>query len=279
MPHIPSVLEMLKAGVHFGHRTSRWHPKMKQYIFGARGGVHVIDIEQTRARLEKVTADVESIIANGGNIMFIGTKKQVQDVVEKFANECGMPFVNTRWLGGTFTNFPEIHRLIKTYLDLKDKREKGELKKYTKLEQLQFDRKIDLLDNQIGGISILKDLPDAVFVLDMRHDKTAVQEARLRGIKVIGICDTNVNPEMADEVIPANDDSIASVTMITKLITEAVHSGKTNAKKAIERREAERKARQEELAVTAASKATVEELDNQIKEKLANEKIEKIKTK
>ncbi|MFA6130895.1 MAG: 30S ribosomal protein S2 [Patescibacteria group bacterium] len=279
MTHIPSMLDMLKAGVHFGHRTSRWHPKMKSYIFGARGGVHVIDIEQTRARLEKILTDIEKMIADGGVIMFIGTKKQVQDLVAKYANECNMPYVNTRWLGGTFTNFPEIHKLIKKYLDLKDKRVKGELKKYTKLEQLQFDRKIEDLDGQIGGISILKDLPDAVFVLDMRHDKTAVTEARLRGIKVIGICDTNVNPEMADEVIPANDDSVASVTMITKLITEAVHGGKSNAKKAIERREAERKAREEELAVTAASKATVEVLDDEIKEKLANEKIAQLKTK
>lgn len=223
---IPTLTDLLKAGVHFGHRTSRWHPAMRQYIFGVRKGVHIIDIEQTKAQLEKAMGEIEEIVAKGGKIMFIGTKPQVQDMVEKYATECGMPYVSSRWLGGTFTNFEEIRKLVKEFLDLQDKREKGELRKYTKLEQLQFDRKIDELDQKIGGLTTLTNLPEAVFVFDMRYDKTAVAEANKTGVKVFALCDTNVNPKMADVVIPANDDAMSSLTLMGKLVMEAVRVGK-----------------------------------------------------
>ena len=229
---IPSLTDLLKAGVHFGHQTSRWHPKMSQYIFGTRKGVHIIDIEQTQAQLEKALGAVEKIAADGGKIVFVGTKQQAQSVVEKFATACGMPYVNGRWLGGTFTNFDEISKLIKTYKDLQDKREKGELRKYTKLEQLQFDRKIEELDEKIGGLTTLDKLPEAVFILDMRHDKTALMEAKKTGVKVIALCDTNINPSGADIVIPANDDAIGSITLMTQLIAEAAKAGKAKAKTA-----------------------------------------------
>ncbi len=228
---MPTLTDLLKAGVHFGHRTSRWHPAMRQYIFGVRKGVHVIDIEQTKAQLEKAMGEIEEIVAKGGKIMFIGTKPQVQDMVEKYATECGMPFVSGRWLGGTFTNFEEIRKLVKEFLDLQDKREKGELRKYTKLEQLQFDRKIDELDEKIGGLTTLTKLPEAVFVFDMRHDKTAVAEASKTGVKVFALCDTNVNPKMADVVIPANDDAMSSLTLMGKLVMDAVKVGSARAKK------------------------------------------------
>ncbi|MBT4857502.1 30S ribosomal protein S2 [Candidatus Uhrbacteria bacterium] len=227
---LPTLTDLLKAGVHFGHRTSRWHPAMRQYIFGVRNGVHVIDIEQTRAQLEKAMAEIEEIVAKGGKIMLIGTKPQVQDMVEKYATECGMPYVCGRWLGGTFTNFEEIHKLVKQYLDLIDKRKKGELKKYTKLEQLQFDRKIDELDEKIGGLTTLTRLPEAVFVFDMRYDKTAVTEASKTGLKVFGLCDTNVSPALADVVIPGNDDAMSSLTLMGKLVMEAVKVGVARSK-------------------------------------------------
>lgn len=230
MPNIPTLEDLLKAGAHFGHQTSRWHPKMKQYIFGERQDVHIIDIEQTQALLEKTLKYVEETMANGGNIVLVGTKSQVQSVVEKYALDAGVPYVSTRWLGGTFTNFPEIQKLIKNFIDLRDKREKGELKKYTKLEQLQFDRKIEELDVKIGGLTTLKKLPELVFIADMKHDKTAMMEARKRGMKVIAICDTNTNPELVDFPIPANDDAIGSVTLITKLIAESAKVGKARAK-------------------------------------------------
>ena len=282
MAQLPTVLEMLKAGVHFGHRTSRWHPKMEQYIFGSRSGVHIIDVEKTLVILEKTIAMVEELVSRDGAIMFVGTKKQATDLVEKVARDCGMPYVNTRWLGGTFTNFTEIQRLVKKYIDLKDKREKGELKKYTKLEQLMFDREIDELEGKIGGLGEFKKLPDAIFVLDIRHDKTAVQEARIRGVKVIGICDTNVNPDMADVVIPANDDSIGSLTLISKLIGEAVKVGKNKAKTAavdaaIKVTKVNAPKIEEEVDVTDDAKEAVLDLDIKMKEQLAREAQEKIK--
>lgn len=282
MAQLPTVLEMLKAGVHFGHRTSRWHPKMEQYIFGSRSGVHIIDVEKTLVILEKTIAMVEELVSRDGVIMFVGTKKQATDLVEKVARDCGMPYVNTRWLGGTFTNFTEIQRLVKKYIDLKDKREKGELKKYTKLEQLMFDREIDELEGKIGGLGEFKKLPDAIFVLDIRHDKTAVQEARIRGVKVIGICDTNVNPDMADVVIPANDDSIGSLTLISKLIGEAVKVGKNKAKTAavdaaIKVTKVNAPKIEEEVDVTDDAKEAVLDLDIKMKEQLAREAQEKIK--
>jgi len=269
MPKIPTLEEMLKAGVHFGHRTSRWHPKMAPYIFGEKGGVHIIDIQKTQEMLNEALAYVTSVTANGGTVLFISTKGQVADLVKEQALAAGMPFVNTRWLGGTFTNFSEIQKLIKNYLDLKDKREKGELKKYTKLEQLQFDRRIDELDEKIGGMSSLTKLPDAVFVLDIRFDKTAVVEAKKRGITIIGVCDTNVNPARVDYVIPANDDSVRSLAMITTLVAEAAKEGtaKRTAAPAKESGKTE-----DDVDVTKTAKETVDDLDDAIKDQLAREK-------
>lgn len=268
MSKTPSVEEMLKAGVHFGHRTSRWHPKMQPYIFGVRSGIHVIDVEKTQVKLEEAMQFVTDLVARGGNIVFVGTKKQITDVVAKSAQACGMPYVNNRWLGGTFTNFPEIQKLIKNYLDLMDKREKGELKKYTKFEQVQFDKKIEDLEDKIGGISSLKKLPEAVFVFDVRNEKTAIDEAKYTGVKVVAICDTNVNPHDIDHVIPANDDSIASLELMSRMVAEAVNEGK---KKPAKVAKVETKEVAEEVALVPDAKESVDELDDEVKEKLARE--------
>ncbi len=275
MPNIPSIEELLKAGVHFGHRTSRWHPKMAEYIFGARQGVHIIDVEKTHDILENVLEEIKMLIAAGKEIWFIGTKQQNQSIIEKYAIEAKVPFVNRRWLGGTFTNFKEIQKLINEYLDLRDKREKGELKKYTKLEQLQFDRKISELENKIGGISTAAKLPDAIFVVDVRADKTAIVEARKQGIRIYALCDTNVNPDLVDTVIPANDDSIASTSLLTRLVADAVVEGrsakvapKPTAKKEVKEEKAN------DVDLSEDSKASVEELDLELNEKLAKEKEE-----
>jgi len=243
---------------------------MKPFIFGSRGGVHIIDVEQTQKMLEEALAYASGIVSRGGNVVLIGTKPQIQDLIQKSAEEAGAPYVNTRWLGGTFTNFPEIQKLIKNYLGLIDQRTKGELKKYTKLEQLQFDRKIEELEGKIGGISELKKLPEAIFVLDVRNDKTAIVEAKKRGIKVIGVCDTNVNPTEVDYVIPANDDSIASLRMIAKLMSQALLEGKAN-KKAVETAVKEKADKKEEVAVAKASQETVEDLDEAMKDQLVKE--------
>lgn len=286
MSNIPTLEEMLKAGVHFGHRTSRWHPKMKPFIFGVRGGVHIIDVEQTQKMLKSALDYVQNTVATGGVVLFIGTKNQVTGTVEKYAQEAGMPYINNRWLGGTFTNFSEIQKLIKQFLDLKDKRDKGELKKYTKLEQLQFDRKIEELDEKIGGISTLKKLPDAVFVFDVRNEKTSILEAKKMGITVIGVCDTNVNPKNVDYIIPANDDSIGALQLIAKLISEASKLGKANPKHKddVNKKQNVKEEKkvieviEDDVKVKQESRETVDDLDVEINEKLAKEREEELKS-
>lgn len=236
--NIPSVVDMLKAGVHFGHQSSRWHPKMKPFLFGVRSGVHVINVEKTQEQLEKALAVASDIAAKGGIVLFVGTKRQAQDVVANAAKACSMPYVNVRWLGGTLTNWPQISRLIKHYLDLKDKREKGELRKYTKLEQLNFDREIAELDEKIGGIATLTRMPDALFILDARNEKTAVREAQTVKVPVIALVDSNVNPVGVTHVIPGNDDAVGSLTMVADLMAAAIKEGK--AKAVVQKAEAEK---------------------------------------
>jgi small subunit ribosomal protein S2 len=226
MATIPSVEELLKAGVHFGHRAHHWHPKMRSFIFGERKGIHVVDLEKTQVQLTKIAAVVTDIFAKGGNVLFVGTKPQAQAAVATAAQACGMPYINVRWLGGTLTNWPQIQRLLRHYLDLKDKREKGELRKYTKLEQLNFDREIAELDEKIGGLSSMKRLPDAVVVIDARAEKTAVREANSVHIPVIALVDTNVNPEGVTYVIPGNDDATSSITCVLNVLVEAIEEGK-----------------------------------------------------
>ncbi|HRH31830.1 MAG TPA: 30S ribosomal protein S2 [bacterium] len=269
---IPSSLEMLKAGVHFGHQSSKWHPKMKEYIFGERGGVHIINVEKTADKLNTALTFVTQTIAKGGSVLFVGTKRQAQDIVAKYATECGMPYVNVRWLGGTLTNFGQLQRLIRHYLDLKEKREKGELKKYTKLEQLQFDREIAELDEKIGGLSTLTRVPDALFVLDARHEKTAVREARAMKVPMIALVDSNVNPTGIEYVIPGNDDAVNSIDLIAKLVAGAVKEGKTKAASEAQAAAQVRKQLDEEVRVSAEAKEVVDELDNKIKEELASTK-------
>jgi small subunit ribosomal protein S2 len=226
MSTIPSLLEMLQAGVHFGHQKSKWHPKMGKFIFGDREGIHIIDLEKTRERLEKACAFAKQIAARGGTILFVGTKRQAADVVARGAEEAGMPYVNKRWLGGTLTNYVNMAHLLRKYKDLKRKLEKGELGKYTKFEQQKFAEQAKAYDDKIGGLANLTRIPDAVFILDIRKDKTALQEAVRRGVKIIAICDTNVNPSDVSYPIPANDDAVKSVELIVNTVASAVKEGR-----------------------------------------------------
>jgi small subunit ribosomal protein S2 len=226
MPTIPSLEEMLKAGMHFGHQAQRWHPKMEPYIYAERGGIHIIDLEETQNLLKEALEYVKGIATRGGLILFVGTKHQAQEAVAKEAARCGMPFVFERWLGGTLTNFGEIKKLIRRLRTLKDQRDRGELKKYTKKEQLWLSREIDELEVKVGGVQNLERLPEAVLVFDMRGDKTAVLEAKTVNIPVIAVCDTNINPDQADYVIPANDDSTKSLAMVARLMADAVIEGR-----------------------------------------------------
>ena len=226
MPNVPSLTELLQAGVHFGHQTSKWHPKMKKYLFGSRQGIHIINLEETQKALDEAMSFVKKTTIRGGVVLFVGTKKQAAGLVAAAATSCGMPFVNKRWLGGTLTNFASMSQLIRRYKDMKRRQEKGEHGKYTKFEQLKINEQIALLDEKVGGIQELTRIPDAIFILDIRKDKTALDEAIRRGIKIIAVCDSNVNPKDVDYLIPANDDAVKSIDLVTKLIAAAITEGR-----------------------------------------------------
>ncbi len=286
MPKIPSLEEMLSAGVHFGHRTSHWHPKMEPYIFTARGGVHIINLEETQKKLEEALKFVSDIAARGGVILFVGTKRQAQDIIKKYAEEAGMPYVNERWLGGTLTNFGVIRRLVKHYIDLKDKQDKGELKKYTKKERLMIGREIEDMERKVYGVRNMETKPDAVFIADIRSEKTAIKEANHLGIPVIAICDTNVNPSGVKQIIPANDDAVKSIEMMVGLVAEAIKEGKKAGTKLVNAAEEKTKKLKnnhkediEEVKLDESSKAAVEDLDLKLHDEIAAEKIDEEKNK
>ena len=221
-----TLVEMLKAGVHFGHQKSRWHPKMKPYIYTARNGIYIIDLEKTKEQLEKALTFVNDIAKKGGVILFIGAKRQAKLIVKKYAESVNMPYVIDRWIGGTFTNHETIQKLINKYKELVKKNESGGFSHYTKKERLKIEEKIDNLKKVVGGITGLTKLPEAVFILDLKQDRTAVKEAKKRGIPIVGVVDTNVSPEDIDYPIPANDDATKSIELMTSLITEAIAEGK-----------------------------------------------------
>jgi len=231
MPQVPDLLTMLKSGVHFGHKLSKRHPKMEPFIFTSKNGFHIINIEETQTRLQEALAFVEKVVANGGTLLFLGTKKQAQPIIRKYAEACGMPFVVERWLGGTFTNFAAISKLTKKYRTLKEQKARGELEKYTKKEQLDFDREIQKLEKVVGGIAEMSRVPEAIFVCDIKKEKTAVREAIRKNVPIVALCDTNTNPDLVTYPIPSNDDAIKSIELMTQLIASAVAAG-TAAKKA-----------------------------------------------
>ncbi|MFA5185970.1 MAG: 30S ribosomal protein S2 [Patescibacteria group bacterium] len=226
MSKIPSLVDLLQAGAHFGHQTSKWHPKMKKFIFGSRQGIHIINLEETQKALESALGFAKSVSQRGGIVLFVGTKKQAVDIVRSAALACGMPFVNKRWLGGTLTNFSAISQQLRTFKDLKRKQERGELSKFTKLEQLRLGEKIKKLEDNIGGIQDLVRIPEAIFIMDIRKDKTAFEEAKRRGVKIIALCDSNVNPNDVDYPIPANDDAVKSIELFANLVAAACQEGR-----------------------------------------------------
>tara|TARA_Y100000310_G_scaffold188360_2_gene188345 strand:- start:1159 stop:1869 length:711 start_codon:yes stop_codon:yes gene_type:complete len=220
------VKEMTEAGLFFGHRISRIHPKMKPYISGTRNTVHIIDLEKTAQNFKEALEFIQKLVKEEKTILFIGTKIQAQEVTKETAQECGMPYVIERWLGGSFTNFKTIKKRIDYYKDLESKRDSGELAKYTKKERHDFDKEIRSLEIKFGGVKNLEKLPDAIFVMDMRKDGLAVKEARRKGITVIGVADTNVDPTLADYPIPANDDAISSIKYVLEKVKQVIIKAK-----------------------------------------------------
>ena len=227
---ISSIEEMLKCGMHFGHQTSKWHPKMEPFIFSSRKGIYIIDLQKTQKMLEVALNFMKKLASEGKIILFIGTKNQVKKPIKAVAEETGMPYVVDKWLGGCLTNFLIIKKLIRKYQDLLNKKQSGKLDKYTKKERLNFDKEIKKLKLKVGGLVNLNRLPDVLFVWDIKKEKTAIVEAKKKNIPIIAICDTNVNPENINYIIPSNDDATKAVKLILNLVKEAIVEGKENKK-------------------------------------------------
>ena len=218
--------QLLEAGVHFGHQTRRWNPKMAEYIFTERNGIYIIDLQKTVKKIEEAYYFVRDIAAEGGNILFVGTKKQAQDAIREEAERTGMFFVNARWLGGMLTNFKTIKRRIDRLYQLKKMNEDGTMELLPKKEVLKLNLEEERLEKFLGGIKEMKDLPAAIFVVDPRKEKNAIAEAHKLGIPVIAIVDTNCDPEEADYPIPGNDDAIRAVKLIVSTIGNAIIEGR-----------------------------------------------------
>jgi small subunit ribosomal protein S2 len=220
--------EMLEAGVHFGHQTRYWNPKMAPYIFGHRNKIHIINLEKTVDKYQEATKFVKQIAARGGNILFVGTKRAARELVASEAARCGMPFVDARWLGGMLTNFKTVKTSLKRLKDMKAQQETG-LDAMSKKEQLMFQRELDKLEKDIGGIQDMNTLPDALFIVDVGFHKIAVAEAQKLGIPIIGVVDSNHSPEGIDYVIPGNDDSAKAVTLYVRGMADAILEGRNSA--------------------------------------------------
>ncbi|MFT4413591.1 30S ribosomal protein S2 [Fredinandcohnia humi] len=221
-----SMKQLLEAGVHFGHQTRRWNPKMKRYIFTERNGIYIIDLQKTVKKVEEAYNFVKELAANGGTMLFVGTKKQAQDSVKEEAERSGMYYVNQRWLGGTLTNFETIQKRIKRLKDIERMQEDGTFDVLPKKEVVQLKKELERLEKFLGGIKDMKQLPDALFIIDPRKERIAVAEAHKLHIPIVGIVDTNCDPDEIDYVIPANDDAIRAVKLLTAKIADAILEAK-----------------------------------------------------
>ena len=223
-----TMREMLEAGVHFGHQTRFWNPKMAPFIFGHRNKIHIINLEKSLPMFQEAQKYAKQLVANRGTVLFVGTKRQAREIVAEEARRCGMPYVETRWLGGMLTNFKTVKTSLKRLKDMKAQQEAG-LDSMSKKEQLMFSREMEKLEKDIGGIQDMNALPDAIFIIDVGYHKIAVSEAKKLGIPLIGVVDSNHNPEGIDYVIPGNDDSAKAVTLYARGMADAVLEGKANA--------------------------------------------------
>ncbi len=226
-----TMRQMLEAGAHFGHQTRRWNPKMKRFIFGERNGIYIIDLEQTLGRVETAYGYVRDLVAGGGTILFVGTKKQAQDPVRSYADKCGMPYVNERWLGGMLTNFETMSKRVGKMLEYERMQASGEFDAMIKKEALLLDRELTKLQRNLGGLRGMTKAPDAIFVLDTKKEHIAVTEANKLGIPVVAVVDTNVDPEVVQYPIPGNDDAIRSNSLFARVIADAVEEGRFIANK------------------------------------------------
>ena len=226
MPDTTTIKQLLEAGAHFGHQTGRWHPRMKNYIFTKRNGIHIIDLEKTAVMLDRACEYVRELAAEGGTILFVGTKKQAMESIVEEAQRCGMPYIDQRWLGGMLTNFTTIQARIDHLVRLEDQQSRGEFGRLTKKEILKINEEIGKLNKQMGGIKEMTSLPNALFIVDPTKEGIALAEAKRMGIPVVAIADTNCNPDVIDYAIPANDDAIRAIKLVCGKMADSVLEGK-----------------------------------------------------
>ncbi len=225
MPSQVKMRTLLETGVHFGHRTNKWNPKMDEFIFTQRNGIHIIDLQITLRNLNNFHDLIVNMVADGLTVLFIGTKRQAQEIVQREADRCGMPYVNYRWLGGTLTNWKTIRSRIDTLKDLEKRRDEGEFERLTKKEALVLERKIAKLQLRLGGIRDMKRVPDLLVIVDAEREHTAVKEANILGIPVMALVDTNADPDQVDYILPANDDAMRSIRLLVGALADAVLEG------------------------------------------------------
>jgi small subunit ribosomal protein S2 len=223
---VVTMRQLLEAGVHFGHQTRRWNPKMKRFIYGERNGIYVIDLHQTLNRIEIAYSFVRDLVGEGGTVLFVGTKKQAQDPIQSYAEKCGMPYVNVRWLGGMLTNFETMHKRVQKMKEFQRMRDSGEFEAMPKKEALKISRELEKLERNLGGMRNLEKLPDAIFVLDTKKEAIAVTEANKLGIPIVAVVDTNCDPDIITYVIPGNDDAIRSGTLMCRILADGVDEGR-----------------------------------------------------
>ncbi len=221
-----TMKQLLEAGVHFGHQTKRWNPKMKEYIFGERNGIYIIDLQKSLRLFKNALQFVQELAAGGKTVLFLGTKRQAQDVIQEESTRCGMYYVNQRWLGGLLTNFTTIQKSIKRFRELDAMRTNGQYDLFSKKEIARYERERKKLEKNLSGIKDMGNLPDAIFVIDTRKESIAIHEARKLGIPIIGVADTNCDPDEIDYIVPGNDDALRAIRLITATVADAFLSGK-----------------------------------------------------
>ena len=247
-----TMRQMLEAGVHFGHQTRRWNPKMKRFIFGERNGIYIIDLDQTMSRVETAYGFIRDLAAKGGTVLFIGTKKQAQDPVSSYSTKCDMPYINERWLGGMLTNFETISKRVAKMQEYERMRAAGEFEAMPKKEALLLTRELEKLQKNLGGIRGLNKRPDAVFILDTKKEHIAVTEANKLGIPVIAVVDTNVDPDVIQYPIPGNDDAIRANALMCHVVAEAILEGRYVASKRNNQTAPPKRSAEDEAAFSAA---------------------------
>ncbi len=264
-----SMKQLLEAGLHFGHQTRRWNPKMKRFIHGERSGIHIVDLHQTLSHLEQSYIFVRDLVADGGTVLFIGTKKQAQDSIQSYAERCNMPYINERWLGGMLTNFQTISKRVGKMKEYQRMRDSGEFEAMPKKEALLITRELTKLERNLGGIRDMERLPEAIFVLDTKKEHIAVTEARKVGVPIVAVVDTNCDPDLIDYAIPGNDDAIRAGQLMCRVISDAVQEGRFIRSKRVEvagavpkrnaQQVAEIAAQQEKARRQAAAQAAIRE--------------------